>query len=83
MLSTVAMCCHGDSGSPRQPQQQVMEFADEEEELLRDHEQSLRQLEVSLALSSTFGAKGQLRSRSRSNTIVSKAKFIMPCDADV
>ena len=36
------------SGSTVQRQQQVMELADEEEELLRDHEQSLRQLEVLL-----------------------------------
>ena len=35
-----------DSGAAVQHQQQTMEFADEEEELLRDHEQSLRQLEV-------------------------------------
>jgi len=35
-----------DSGTSVQRQQQVMDFADEEEELLRDHEQSLRQLEV-------------------------------------
>jgi len=34
------------SGATLQHQQQAMEFADEEEELLRDHEQSLRQLEV-------------------------------------
>jgi len=39
-------CSHGDSGTPRQQQQQTLDFADEEEELLRDHEQSLRQLEV-------------------------------------
>ena len=41
------MCVYGDSDTPRQ--QQMMEFADEEEELLRDHEQSLRQLEVRIA----------------------------------
>jgi len=39
--------CVWSSGSTwQQQQQQAMEFADEEEELLRDHEQSLRQLEV-------------------------------------
>jgi len=38
------MCLDDDSDTPRQ--QQMVEFADEEEELLRDHEQSLRQLEV-------------------------------------
>jgi len=43
------MRCHGNSGTPRQQQQQqAVDFGDEEEELLRDHEQSLRQLEVSM-----------------------------------
>ena len=44
------MRCHGNSGTPRQQQQQqqAVDFGDEEEELLRDHEQSLRQLEVGM-----------------------------------
>ena len=49
--------CHCDvcfgSGATLQHQQQAMEFADEEEELLRDHEQSLRQLEVLTAFMSS------------------------------
>jgi len=48
-VCVVVMCCRGNSGTPRQ--QQTMDFGDEEEELLRDHEQSLRQLEVGTAAS--------------------------------
>jgi len=55
-IDVVAMCCHGNSGTPRQQQQQALDFGDEKEELLRDHEQSLRQLEVCTVTACQFSS---------------------------